>query len=88
MPTATLTSKGQVTLPKEVRDHFHLAEGDRLEFLIAENGEVQVRPVAGSVEALFGMLRRPGTPARSVEEMDAEMGRWLAEEDRRIRRGD
>lgn len=87
MPVSTVTSKGQITLPKEVREHLHIGEGDRLEFLIEEGGEVRVRPVVGSVEALFGFLRRPGSPARSIEEIDNTIARVVIEDDERIRRG-
>jgi antitoxin PrlF len=57
MPTATITSKGQITFPKEVRDHLKLAEGDRVEFIIDAGGEVRVRTVSGSVRKLHGLLR-------------------------------
>ena len=87
MATATLTSKGQITLPKEVREHFHLSEGDRLEFVIRSDGEVQVRPVTGSYRALAGMLWRPGTPAPSAEMLEEELTRSLVEDDERIGRG-
>ena len=46
MAIATITSKGQITLPKEVREHLQLAEGDRVEFVIEGQGKVQVRPLA------------------------------------------
>jgi len=88
MSVATVTSKGQITLPKEVREHLHVGEGDRVEFLIDEGGEVRVRPVAGSVESLFGLLHRPGAPSRSVEEIDEEIARVLIMDDERIRRGE
>lgn len=87
MPTATITSKGQITLPREVRDHLHVREGDRVEFEIDRAGEVRVRPVTGAVEELFGMLRRPGTPRRSLEEIDEGMATLAREEDERVRRG-
>lgn len=88
MPVSTITSKGQITLPKEVREHFHLGEGDRVEFLIEEGGAVRMRPLTGSVEELFGLLRRPGTRPQTIEEMDETVARTLAEDDRRIRRGE
>ncbi len=88
MPVTTVTSKGQITLPKEVREYLHVGEGDRLEFLIDEGGEVRVRPVAGSVEGLFGLLRRPGAPPRSLEEIDEAIARVVVEDDERIRRGE
>lgn len=88
MSTATLTSKGQITLPKEIREHFHLSEGDRVEFVIAEDGEVLLRPMMSSIQRLFGIVHRPGAPALSLEEIDEGIGAHLAEEDERIRRGE
>jgi len=87
MAIATLTSKGQITLPKAVRDHLHLGNGDRLDFVILGNGEVQVKPVSGSYRELLGMLRRPGRPSPSEEAIDQELTRLLGEDDERIRRG-
>jgi AbrB family looped-hinge helix DNA binding protein len=86
MPTATITSKGQITLPKAVREHLHVAQGDRVEFVVEANGAVQVRRLGGSAGRLFGILRRPeGTPL-TLAEMDEERGKALAEDDERIRR--
>lgn len=87
MVTATITSKGQITLPREVRDHLHVQEGDRVEFEIGRDGEVRVRPVTGSVEELFGMLRRPGASSRSLEEIDEGIAALARDEDERVRRG-
>ena len=87
MPTATITSKGQITLPREVRDHLHVREGDRVEFEIGRDGEVRVRPMTGSVEELFGMLRRPGARPRSLEEIDEGIATLALQEDERVRRG-
>jgi antitoxin PrlF len=86
MPTSTMTSKGQITLPKEVRERFDLKAGDQVEFLI-EPGRVELRPVSGSIMSLFGILRRPGTQPTSVEAMDEAVGSHLAAEDERIRKG-
>lgn len=87
MPITTLTSKGQITLPKEVREHLHLMEGDRVEFVIEAEGTVEVRPVSGSVRDLFGCLREARRPAPSLEELEEHLIESLAEEDERIRRG-
>jgi AbrB family looped-hinge helix DNA binding protein len=70
MAIATLTSKGQVTIPKTVRDALHLHSGDKLEFIISQNGEVLIRPVTKKVDDVFGRLHKPGRKAASVEEMD------------------
>jgi antitoxin PrlF len=88
MPLATITSKGQITIPKEVRDHLHLGEGDRVEFVIEEGGAVRVRPVSGTVEELFGLLRRPGVRLHTVDDLDRAIVRTVTEDDMRIRRGD
>ena len=87
MPIATLTSKGQVTLPKEVREHLHLGQGDRLEFVISGSGEVQVKPVRGSYRALEGMARKPGRASPSDEVLDRELTLSLVKDDERIRKG-
>jgi len=67
--TATLTSKGQITLPKPVRDALELRTGDRVEFLIGADGTVTVLPVTSDVRALKGLLRKPHQPV-SIEEMN------------------
>ena len=42
MPTSTITSKGQITIPKEVRSHLGVAPGDRLDFAIGQDGSVRI----------------------------------------------
>lgn len=88
MPIATITSKGQITLPREVREHLHVREGDRVEFEIQRDGDVKVRPVTGSVAELFGMLRRPGTPPKSLEEIEEGIAALARDEDERVRWGE
>jgi antitoxin PrlF len=70
MPTSTLTSKGQITVPKPIREHLHVAEGDQVEFAIAANGDVVMHRITGSVSALAGLFHRPNRKAVSLEEMD------------------
>ena len=66
---ATLTSKGQVTIPKAVRDALHLRTGDRLDFILEADGTVRVMPITGSVKRLKGMLPKPPR-ALTLGEMD------------------
>ena len=66
---ATTTSKGQVTIPKDVRDALQLRAGDRLDFVLQADGTVRVLPVRGSVKTLRGILPKPPKPV-SVEEME------------------
>jgi AbrB family looped-hinge helix DNA binding protein len=69
MPTSTLTSKGQTTIPKKVRDALHLKTGDRLEFIIESEHRVVLRPVRADLTALDGLLDRSDRPPVTVEEM-------------------
>lgn len=74
MPTATITSKGQITVPKEIREHLGVAPGDRLSFQISSAGEVVVEPETVDVRTLRGMLKHRGRPV-SLEEMDLAVRR-------------
>ena len=71
MPIATVTSKGQITLPKAVRDVLRVDTGDQVDFVISEQGEVTVHPLTVDITELRGMLKRPGQRAVTVEEMNA-----------------
>lgn len=66
---ATLTSKGQVTIPKQARDSLNLDTGDRVEFIIDDDGRLFILPVTRSVKTLKGMLPKPISPI-SLEAMD------------------
>ena len=69
MATATLTSKGQITVPKEVRDQLHLSTGDRVRFLTDGEGRVVMMPATISIAELRGCLPVPKR-AVTLAEMD------------------
>jgi len=69
MSTSTLTSKGQTTIPKDVRKRLNLHPGDRLEFVIDEDGRVLVLPASIDASELAGMLKSPVRRV-SVEDMN------------------
>jgi len=71
MSLATLTSKGQATVPKKIRDSLRLHTGDKIEFIITETKEALLRPVTKKVDDVFGKLHKPGRKPISVEEMDS-----------------
>ncbi len=77
MPTATLTTKGQVTIPKEVREHLGIDTGDRLSFVVQEDGTVMVKSLTRHVRELGGLLRRPGQRPVSISQMDAGIARRM-----------
>ena len=70
MATATITSKGQVTLPREVRASLGVAAGDRLDFIRMDDGNYAIVPASHSIRSLRGVLLRPPQPV-SLEDMDA-----------------
>ncbi len=71
---ATLTSKGQVTVPKAIRDRLHLKPGDKIDFVLNDDGDLRVTPLKFSVTALKGMLPKPHTPV-TLEQMDEAIAR-------------
>jgi AbrB family looped-hinge helix DNA binding protein len=72
--TATLTSKGQITLPKEVREALGVGTGDRVEFVAEEKGVYKVIPATRDVRSLKGLLSKPAKPV-SVEDMNRAIAR-------------
>ena len=70
MPTATLTTKGQITIPKEVREHLGVETGDRLSFVVQQDGTVLVQSITRHVRELGGLLHRAGRRPVSIREMD------------------
>ena len=77
MPDATLTTKGQVTIPKPVRDHLKLDTGARVSFVIQDDGVVVLKPVTRHVSELAGLLSRPHQRAVSVKAMAAGIARHM-----------
>jgi len=75
MPTATLTSKGQITIPSRVRQALGLEQGDRVEFIEQANGQFAIVAATRSVRELNGMFRRKRTKPISIEEMNAAIAR-------------
>ena len=69
MPSTTLTSKGQVTIPKAVRDELGLRVGDKVAFRVLENGTVVVEPETVDLLDLANILR-PKRKGITIAEMD------------------
>ena len=70
MAVATLTTKGQVTIPKEIRESLQLHTGDKIEIIVTENREAIIRPISKKIDDIFGKLHKPGRKAISLEAMD------------------
>lgn len=80
MPESTVTIKGQTTLPKDVRQALDLQPGDKLRYMILDDGEVRIvrsKPVAG----LAGLLRVEGRAPVSLEGMEAAIAQGAQGDD-------
>ena len=76
---ATLTSKGQVTLPKAIRDRLGLAAGSMLDFAVLPDNSISARPVTPDARRIRGILKSPHAKAPTVEQMDQAVARHLRE---------
>jgi antitoxin PrlF len=79
MASTTLTSKGQVTIPKEIRELLGIKEGDRLVFRLDEQGKVVLQPEeTGPLGRLPGLLHHlAGSRPASIEEMKEAVQRRM-----------
>jgi AbrB family looped-hinge helix DNA binding protein len=69
MALATVTSKGQITIPKSVRERLGLKSGDKVDFRVGEDGTVTVVPITRTVESAFGAFAHKVTRPASLAEM-------------------
>ena len=68
---STVTDKGQITLPKALRDRLGIRPGSKVEFALQPDDTVRLRVPARGAAGLFGLLAVPAEAARSFEEVDA-----------------
>jgi AbrB family looped-hinge helix DNA binding protein len=74
---ATLTSKGQLTLPKEIRDRLGLDAGAILDFQIQADNTITARHVKPDARRIRGLLGSPHSAALTVEQMDQAVSKHL-----------
>lgn len=82
MAIATMTTKGQITVPKEIRDALRLKPGDRVDFVLGKDGSATLRPATRSIMDLCGILKYDGPPI-TVEQMNEGVAKAVAERFRR-----
>ena len=78
MTTATVTSKGQITIPVDIRKALAVETGDRLEFIPMEGGKVMIVAATKSITDLKGRFSKPGRPV-TIEEMNAAIADQAAD---------
>ena len=82
----TLTSKGQLTLPKAIRDQMQLDAGSKLDFSIQEDGTLKARPMR-SVSSVFGIVKPPkGTKPATLQELKDARADHVADKYARVLR--
>lgn len=80
MNAVTVTSKGQITLRKELLKHLGVHPGDKISFDKMPDGEIRIRAVkpSGKIEDFFGSLKREGQRPISIEEMNEAIAKGWA----------
>ena len=82
---ATVTSKGQVTLPKPIRDALGIDAGTILDFELDTKGGLAVRKVKNDPLSIVGMFHKPGRKPATLEDMDQAITEAVLERHRRAR---
>lgn len=82
MARLTVTSRGQLTLRKDVLKHLGVQGGGKIDYEIGPGGRVTLKPKAktGSIEEVFGMLAGKSKVKLTIEEMDKAIGEAVVEE--------
>jgi antitoxin PrlF len=73
VPTATVTSKRQITLPAEMCRKLRIVPGTKIDFVTNAAGETVLRPKTGDIRSLRGIVKYDGPPL-STEDMDQAIG--------------
>ena len=82
MPSATVTSKGQITIPVEVRRRLRLHAGAKVQFVRNDAGETVIRAKTGDIRNLFGCLKYDGPPL-TIDEMNEAIARHVVQDFKR-----
>lgn len=83
MPVSTVTSKGQITIPKQVRDQMGLKPGDRIDFVRDRKGRVTLKPMNTNFLSLRGIIKSPLGRPITLAEMDEAIARGAIDRVRR-----
>ena len=74
MPIATLTPKGQVVVPLDIRKLFHLQPGDKLNFQVIDNS-IMIKPMKKTVQDAYGILAKSTDKKFSINEIDSKLAK-------------
>ncbi len=82
MAVSTITSKGQTTIPKSVRERLHLKTGDRVEFVARDDGTALIIPATLTLDQLKASMPLP-SKALTLKEIGTSVRRHAASRSRR-----
>jgi antitoxin PrlF len=82
MSTATMTTKGQITVPADVRAKLRLVPGSKLDFVEQPDGSYKIRTKTGDIRRIKGIVKYDGPPV-SIEELKDAIGAAIAEDFKR-----
>ena len=83
---ATITAKGQMTVPKRLRERLGVPNGGKIRILQHSDGSVYILPVVSMKELTQSLPPSPKRNPVSIEEMDEGIAQAVAERDRRSKR--
>ena len=84
---STVTDKGQITLPKALRDRLGIRPGSKVEFSLQSDDSVRLRVLARGSAGLFGLLAVPGEATRPLEDIDVGVTAAVTQRSRPARGG-
>jgi AbrB family looped-hinge helix DNA binding protein len=76
---ATITSKGQVTIPKDIRDRLNIGPGDQIDFIIGAEGDIHISPRTCDFRSLKGFFYKKGRKSASLEDMERAIRKGAGE---------
>jgi antitoxin PrlF len=79
----TVTDKGQLTVPKAVREKLDIRPGTKVDFEVMPDGSVRMKVLTRGAAKLLGLLQRPRRKPHTVEEMGAGVGAAVADRAKR-----
>ena len=77
MIEATLTSKGQITIPKKIRDVLRIHTGDKVAFILGRDGRVILTTQTVTMDDIFGMFRHKKRGKTTIEDMDKAIAKRM-----------
>ena len=83
MTTSTITSRGQITIPRHIREKVHLQEGDKIEWVETDDGHIEIIPVTRDAAQVAGLFKHWVKKSVSIDDMNTAVKRAAADKFRR-----